>query len=216
MKKINALAGLALFGSTLLFNTTEVHSCTRILWNSNSDLVVVGRNEDYITASHPTLVVTPRGIQRVGTSDKAKEAKAVSWTVKYGNIASYANNRFPNDGMNEMGLSARTLFYTDGKTNEILAPNNKKRELDEDHWVSYVLDNFSSVNEAVKSIKNDVYIVSITGKKGSGFSYATPKHLAISDASAIIEVEEGKVKVFHGKEYQILTNPLGKILKKTL
>jgi choloylglycine hydrolase len=172
--------------------------------------VIVGRNEDYVTASHPTFVLTPRGIKRVGTSDKSKVTKAVTWTVKYGNIASYANNRFPNDGMNEKGLTARTLFYINGKTNEVLAPNSKKKELDEDHWVSYVLDNFATVEEAVKSIKNDVYIVSIVGKKGSGFSYATPKHLAISDAlgdSAIIEIEDGKVEIFHGKEYQILTNP---------
>ena len=209
-KKINLLLGSALVSSSLFFNVPEAHSCTRILWNSNDALVIVGRNEDYVTASHPTLVATPRGIQRVGTSDKSKEAKAVSWTVKYGNIAVYANNRFPNDGINEAGLSARTLFYLDGKTNEIVAPDSKKRELYEDHWVSYVLDNFANVKDAVRSIKNDVYIVSIKAEKGSGFSYATPKHLAISDASgdsAIIEIEDGKVKIFHGKEYQVLTNP---------
>ncbi len=209
-KKINILLGSALVSSSLFFNVPEAHSCTRILWNTNDALVIVGRNEDYVTASHPTLVATPRGIHRVGTSDKSKEEKAISWTVKYGNIASYANNRFPNDGMNEAGLSARTLFYMDGKANEIVAPDSNKQELDEDHWVSYVLDNFASVKDAVASIKNDVYIVAITGKKGSGYSYATPKHLAISDASgdsAIIEIEDGKVEIFHGREYQILTNP---------
>jgi len=50
----------------------------------------------------------------------------------------------------------------------------------------------------------------VEGKKGSGFSYATPKHLAMADAtgdSAIVEIQKGKVAIFHGAQYQILTNP---------
>ena len=43
------------------------------------------------------------------------------WTVKYGNVAIYENNRFPNDGMDEAGLTARPLYYLDGAPNEIAA-----------------------------------------------------------------------------------------------
>jgi choloylglycine hydrolase len=76
--------------------------------------------------------------------------------------------------------------------------------------VSFVLDNFATVADAVDAIKNEVYIVSMIGKKGSGFSYATPKHMAIADAtgdSAIVEIQKGKVEIFHGPEFRILTNP---------
>ena len=52
--------------------------------------------------------------------------------------------------MNEAGLTARTLFYVDGKPNEIVAPDSNKKELDEDHWVSFVLDNFATVADAVR------------------------------------------------------------------
>jgi choloylglycine hydrolase len=72
-----------------------------------------------------------------------------------------------------------------------------------------VLDNFATVAEAVDAIRNQVYIVSVVGKKGSGYSYATPKHLAMADAtgdSAIVEIQDGKVKIFHGEEFRILTN----------
>ena len=206
----NHSKALALSTVLLLGILPEVEACTRIFWNTNPDLMIVGRNEDYVTASHPTFVATPRGIKRFGTADDTKKSQSISWTVKYGNVASYANNRFPNDGMNEAGLTARTLFYLDGKPNEIVAPDSKKKELDEDHWVSFVLDNFSTVKDAVNAIKNKVHVVSVTGKKGSGFSYATPKHLAIADASgdsAIVEIQHGKVMIFHGPEYQILTNP---------
>jgi choloylglycine hydrolase len=188
----------------------EVDACTRIFWNTNPDLMIVGRNEDYVTASHPTFVATPRGVKRWGTADESKRSKSISWTVKYGNVAAYANNRFPNDGMNEAGLTARTLYYMDGDANETVAPDSKKKELDEDHWVSFVLDNFATVADAVDAIRNKVHIVSVVGKKGSGYSYATPKHLAMADAtgdSAIVEISKGKVNIFHGPEFQILTNP---------
>ena len=188
----------------------DVDACTRIFWNTNPDLLILGRNEDYVTASHPTFVATPRGIKRWGTSDESKRHKSISWTVKSGNLASYANNRFPDDGLNEAGLTARTLFYMDGDPNENIAPDSKKKQLDEDHWVSFVLDNFTTVADAVDAIRNKVYLVSVIGKKGSGYSYATPKHLAIADAtgdSAIIEITKGKVEIFHGPEFRILTNP---------
>jgi choloylglycine hydrolase len=209
-KQSGLLVGLLLASSVPLFTVPDIQACTRILWNTNPDLIIVGRNEDYVTASHPTLVATPRGIKRWGTSDESKRPKSISWTVKYGNVASYANNRFPNDGMNEAGLTARTLFYVDGDPNESVAPDSKKKELDEDHWVSFVLDNFATVADAVAAIRNEVHVVSVVGKKGSGFSYATPKHLAMADAtgdSAIVEIQMGEVKIFHGPEYRILTNP---------
>lgn len=198
---------LAISGITI--GPDFAQACTRIFWNTNGDgPLIVGRNEDYVSASDPTLVATPRGVKRTGTEDNAKKAQSTTWTVKYGNVAVYANNRFPNDGMNEAGLTARTLFYLDGDPNEKVAPDTTKLELDEDHWVSFVLDNFATVANAVDAIENQVHLVSVKGRKG--YSYATPKHLAIADAtgdSAIIEIQKGKVNIFHGPEYRILTNP---------
>jgi penicillin V acylase-like amidase (Ntn superfamily) len=191
-KPLGLSVGLLIGFGLLQIASTEMDACTRISWNTNQDLMIVGRNEDYVTASHPTFVATSRGVKRWGTADKAKRSRSISWTVKYGNVAAYANNHFPNDGMNEAGLTARTLFYVDGDPNESVAPDSKKKELDEDHWVSFVLDNFATVEDAVNAIRNEVHVVSVVGKKGSGFSYATPKHLAMADAtgdSAIVEIQ---------------------------
>jgi choloylglycine hydrolase len=209
MRTRPTLTAWALVAAPMLL-PAGVDACTRILWNTNPGLVIVGRNEDYVTASHPTFVATPRGVKRWGTADDAKRSRSRSWTVKYGNVAAYCNNRFPNDGMNEAGLTACTLFYIDGDPNEAVAPDSRKKELDEDHWVSFVLDNFATVADAVTALRNEVYVVSVIGKTGSGYSYATPKHLAIADAtgdSAIVEIQNGKLVIFHGREFQILTNP---------
>ena len=176
---LRLLGRVALFSFVFLVIARLMTACARILWNTNLGLLIVGRNEDFVTASHPTLVATTRGVKRWGTGDSSKIASAASWSVKYGNIAVFANNRFPNDGMNEAGLTARTLYYVDGDPNETVSPDDSKKELDEDRWVSFVLDNFATVAEAVDAIRNEVYIVSIQGKEGSGYSYARPKHLAM-------------------------------------
>ncbi len=206
--KYQATLWVSLLAITML-GLSAAEACTRIFWNTNKQgLLIVGRNEDYVTASDPTFVVTPRGIKRTGTETASQKTTAINWTVKYGNVAIYANNRFPNDGMNEKGLTARTLFYIDGDPNESIAPDSTKLELDADHWVSYLLDNFATVADAVEAIKNQVHLVSVKG--GKGYSYATPKHLSIADStgdSAIIEIQKGEVKIFHGREYRILTNP---------
>ena len=150
MQKIYSfLTGLVIMGSASMFTTPVADACTRIFWNTNPGLLIVARNEDYVTASHPTFVATTRGVKRWGTSDESKRPKSMSWTVKYGNVAAYANNRFPMDGMNEAGLTARTLFYVDGNPNQVVAPDNTRKELDEDHWVSFVLDNFATVSQAI-------------------------------------------------------------------
>jgi penicillin V acylase-like amidase (Ntn superfamily) len=201
---------LAFISVVVMILARLVNACTRIFWNTNPGLLIVGRNEDFVTASHPTLVATPHGVKRWGTTDIRKKFRSATWMVKYGSIAVYANNRFPNDGLNEAGLTARTLYYLDGDPNQIVAPDDKKKELDEDHWVSFVLDNFATVADAVDAIKNEVHTVSIQGEKGSGYSYATPKHLAMADASgdsAIVEITGGKLTIFHGREYRIMTNP---------
>ena len=82
MKKLIALVGIVAF-LTIVFlaETPEVKACTRIFWNTNPDLMIVGRNEDYITASHPTFVATPRGVKRWGTADKNKRSQSIKRTT---------------------------------------------------------------------------------------------------------------------------------------
>jgi len=51
-------------------------------------------------------------------------------------------------------------------------------------------------------------MVFVVGKRGSGYSYATPNHLAMADAtgdSAVVEIQDGKVVTFYGREIQVLT-----------
>ena len=47
---LNRCLILAVGLGLLLGIYAEVDACTRILWNTNPDLIIVGRNEDYVTA----------------------------------------------------------------------------------------------------------------------------------------------------------------------
>ncbi|GEA60833.1 linear amide C-N hydrolase [Vibrio comitans] len=203
IKNIITLSIAATVAATsLLPNTAD--ACTRMLWNTNNDFVIVGRNEDYFSASAPTLVKTPHGVSRKGSNES--NTPTISWTVKYGSVVAYANNRFPMDGMNEKGLTARTLYFNEGDIDQHAATDTSKPVLQADHWVSYILDNFSNIEDAVNALKQ-LRLTAIHG----GYSYVeSPKHLSMADASgdsAIIEIQNGELKIFHGKQYTVMTNP---------
>ena len=108
------------------------------------------------------------------------------------------------DGINEKGLTARPLFFTQGK--EVDAEHPDRSALDSDHWISYILDNFATVKAAVASIRNDVRLKVIY----EHYEYASGKHISMADVSGdspIIEIQDGKVAIFHGPQYRVLTNP---------
>ena len=66
--QLRNLVVLAIGISFLLGMYAEVDACTRVFWNTLSDLKIVARNEDYLTPVDPTMVITPRGIERVGSN----------------------------------------------------------------------------------------------------------------------------------------------------
>jgi choloylglycine hydrolase len=188
-------------------------ACTRALWNTAQGQMMSARNLDFFGPVRPSLVVSPRGVQRVGAS--GEDAKnSPHWRARYGSVVIYADDRFPMDGMNEKGLVGHTLFYTGGA--EAAVPGQPaKPVLESRHWLSYLLDNNATVAEALKAIEG----VRLVPKK-LPIDYASDtKHIAIEDAtgdSAIIEITQGKVNVFHGRQYTVLTNPpdYGTMIKK--
>lgn len=194
---------------TILFTATlsstligEAQACTRAFLNQYPGYRVSARNLDFFGPVDPALVITPRGIAHNGGDDPTSP----KWTTKYGSVVIYADDAFPMDGMNEAGLAGHTQYYTNGKQEQVVG-NKDKPVLESRAWLSYVLDNFATVDEAVKAIRNDVRLKA----KRMPIDYATDtKHLALEDESgdsAIIEIDHGKVNIYHGKQYRVMTNP---------
>lgn len=202
MKCFKKLIVSSLLGTMLLaVPVSEMDACTRVFMNQYPNHLVAGRNLDFFGPVDPYLVITPRGISHNGGSDK----KAMQWVTKYGSVAIYADDVFPMDGMNEKGLSGHTLYYQNGI--QVQANNEDKPILETQAWLSYILDNFATVNEAVESLQNDVRLVAVK----LPIDYASDtKHIAIEDATgdaAIIEIDNGKVNIYHDRSYTVMTNP---------
>lgn len=74
-------------------------------------------------------------------------------------------------------------------------------------WAQYVLDNFATVDEAVKALEKEPYTIVTDNVPGE--SRLTTLHLSISDKtgdSAIIEYIGGKQIIHHSRNYQVMTN----------
>lgn len=191
---------LIITGTLSVMALNSATACTRVFQNNNADYMISARNFDFFGPVDPTLVITPRGVARHGGEDP----NTAKWQTQYGSVVIYADGVFPMDGMNEKGLAGHTLFYVDGV--QVQKDNQDKPVLNSVAWLSYILDNFATVADAVESLKNDVRLMA----KKEPIDYASDtKHIAIEDISgdsAIIEIDNGTVNIYHGKNYQVMTN----------
>ena len=105
--------------------------------------------------------------------------------------------------MNEAGLVASLLFLPEsvyereGDTRPVMGLSI---------WTQYVLDNFASVGEAVAELSKERFRLDAPDLPNGVKSRL---HLAISDAtgdSAIFEYIGGKLMIYHGRQYQVMTN----------
>jgi choloylglycine hydrolase len=163
----------------------------------------------------PRFVVLPRGLDKdaahsvlpgvtvklLGLSDNH-----LKWKAKYGSVVMVAFDVGVTDGLNEQGLAGHLL------TLEATAyePKDDRPELGQTHWLSYVLDNFKTVQEAVDALKDDkeFRIVPVTAPE-KGLAGIMSVHLALEDPtgdSAIFELVNGKMVIHHGPQYRVVTN----------
>lgn len=184
-----------------LLSSTAAIACTRAVYLGPENTVLTGRSMDWVKTAGSNIWIFPRGMQR----DGAAGPNSMQWQSKYGSIVTSFFDAASVDGMNEKGLVINVLYLA-----ESIYPtptkNDKRKPMSIAAWGQYVLDNFTTVNEAVDALaKEPFYIIAVTtpdGHPGNG-------HLAISDPSgdsAIFEYVNGKLVIHHDRKYQIMTN----------
>jgi len=129
---------------------------------------------------------------------------ALTWKAKYGSIVATAFDLIATDGMNEAGFAGHILWLAESDYGK---PAADATQLSQAVWLQYYLDNFATVAEAVAwTNESQVAIAQLFDPTG----HLVPTlHLAINDAtgdSAIIEYVDGTPKVYHSREYQVMTN----------
>lgn len=177
--------------------------CTRTLWNTNKLAVIVGRSMDWPESTEPRLAIYPRGIKRdggkIGPEVVVKE-NPLQWTSKYGSVATTAYDVGTVDGLNEKGLGVNLLYLTE---TDYGPRDNRKAGVQVLLWGQYFLDNAADVAEALELMKT-IQPVMVEYK-----GYTSSVHLTLEDASgdsAIIEYVDGNPKIYHSRQYRVMTN----------
>ncbi len=180
----------------LLLASPSILACTRVLW-ANDHAVIVGRTMDWRGDMHTNLWIYPRGMAREGLAEK----NSMHWVSKYGSIVATAHDVLTTDGMNEKGLAAHLLWLneTDYGTRNDRLPGMSVLMV-----AQYYLDNFSSVEEAVRFVTSTRFQI-------EPFALETPLnlHFLLEDStgdSAIIEYINGEPHIYHDRSHVVVTN----------
>ena len=174
--------------------------CTRALWADANGAVLVGRNMDFGTDTQTNLWAFPRGMERDNTVDDS-----LSWTSKYGSVVAGGFDVSTNDGLNEAGFAAHTLWLTEADYGE---RDETRPALGMAVWMQYFLDNFATVAEAVAWLEES-HVQVVTAEDPSNPGRAVTQHVALEDAtgdSAILEYLGGEMHIWHGREHTVMTN----------
>ncbi|WP_314915088.1 linear amide C-N hydrolase [Pseudomonas helleri] len=199
MKK-PVLKALVLAVSGFVLSLPLAQACTRLVYLGDDHSVITARSMDWKTDVATNLWVFPKGMQRTGEVGPS----SVKWTSKYGSLIASGYDISTTDGVNEAGLAANVLWLVESE----YPPFNKdKPGLSIAAWAQYVLDNFSTVAEAVEVLKTEPF--NVVTAQVPGESRLATLHLSMSDVSgdsAIIEYIDGKQVIHHSRKYQVMTN----------
>ena len=118
------------------------------------EVLIVGHNLDENSFIPGCIVVNNRGVTKKGiTFEELRTGKKdvsppLTWTSKYGSITYNPFGRdFPDGGLNEAGL-----YIGEMSLNETRFPEDEtKPKIFMSLWMQYVLDNFESVEQVIKS-----------------------------------------------------------------
>jgi choloylglycine hydrolase len=189
---------LASFLLSLILGPQLAEACSRILWHTKLG-TYVGRGEDWFRDAQTDLWTLPRGMARIG----ATTDNPYKWTSKYGSVVVVMDDHVAMSGMNERGFSAHVLWLQDTK----VAPRNASLPgISISQWMQWYLDSFETVKEAVDASRNLPFQIRMAmdhhGTKGLF-------HIAVEDVSgdsAIFEMIDGQMKIYHDRRYIVMTN----------
>jgi penicillin V acylase-like amidase (Ntn superfamily) len=190
---------LALGLSAVLVAPLSASACTRTLFVGEDNLVVTGRNMDWVEDMASNLWIFPAGMAREG----AAGPRSIHWTSRYGSVIVSSYEAGSGDGMNERGLVGNMLYLAESQYGK---PSAGRPLLSIAAWLQYVLDNYATVAETVEALRAEPFdILAPTLPNGAAASL----HLSISDSSgdsAIFEYVDGKLQIHHGPQYRVMTN----------
>lgn len=179
-------------------------ACTGITLKAADGSTVVARTIEWNASDlNSKLVVVPRGYsQRLFSPSGQKDGMKLTSKFGYVGMATELED-FIAEGLNEEGLSAGLFYFPGYGKYEEYRPENKNTSVGDLQLVSWILGNFSTVDE-VKAAFGDIHVVTIDSR-------ASTAHWRIADKSGrqvVLEIVGGKA-VFYDNTLGVLTNSPG-------
>ena len=199
-KKI--ISALALVVGLLAANRAD--ACTGITLKSQDGGTVVARTIDWSGAEMDNMyVIMPRATTQTSLLPNGVSG-GMQFISKYGFVGLAVEiPQFVVDGTNEAGLSAALFYFPGFGEYPEYNPADKDKSIADFQLVSWILSNFSTIDE-VKAAIQDISVINIDRR-------AATTHWRITEQSgrqAILEIVDG-VPHFYDSKVGVLTNAPG-------
>ena len=144
----------------------ESHACTGIALKAEDGSRIVARTVEW--ANEPMncgYAIVPRG--HMQQSFTPEGVTGLEFQAKYGYVGIYTDyEQFVVEGVNEAGLSAGLFFFPGFGEYPQFEKNSRKRSICDLQFVSWVLSQFSSIEQLKEGIGN-VRVISIDSRIGT-------------------------------------------------
>ena len=145
----------------ILFQVHVSEACTGITLTTKDNSMILARTIEWGGSDlNSQYVVVPRGYEQYSYIPGG-ERSGMKFTARYGYIGlSVEQKEFVAEGLNEAGLSAGLFYFPGYGRYEDYDSKLKDSSIADLQLVSWILGNFSTVDEAMKAIKK-IHIVPI-------------------------------------------------------
>lgn len=198
-KELIVLAGL------LLGWGLQLRACTGISLKAGDGAYIQARTIEWGESALPSeYVVVPRGQQQVAYTPSGRDG--LTFRARYGVVGlAIIQKEFIAEGINEAGLSAGLFYFPRYGSYVDYDPAQKEHTMNDLQLVSWILTQFSTVDEVEAAIAQ----VRIIGIDEPGTTSTV--HWRIGDASGrqvVLEIIDGK-PYFYENKAGVLTNSPG-------
>lgn len=198
-------AGFLIVLPLILFFSSKAHACSAFRVISKDGTIISARTMEFGIDMDYAMIIVPRNKRFLSPASEGKSG--ISWNTKYGYVASNAMGKeeYISDGLNEAGLSFSWLWYKGEMEWQKVGPRESRLALANSMLGSWILGNFSSVEEVSRALE-EVKVFGHRAPEAGGFVF--PAHIVLHDASGgcvVIEYEKGNLNVYDN-QLGIMTN----------
>jgi len=182
----------------------RLEACSVLRVTAQDGTIISARTMEFGSDLKPDIVVIPRGREFISPDPAGQPG--LKWKNKYGYVAvdAFGDTTAAVEGLNETGLAFSALWYEEDTQYQKILAGESGRALAHALVGSWVLGNFSTVDQVKEGIKK----VKVFGLVIPEMGGTPPFHFAVKDAAAgsiVIEYDQGQLNI-HDNPLGIMTN----------